>query len=61
MSSIRDPIKQEENVKPRKWNNHFIADIHTLVQVQQEAFHAMETLHLVPGRGQGVTAPPLQI
>lgn len=61
MSSIRDPIKQEENVKTRTWNNHFITDICTLVQVQHEAFHAMETLHLVPAREQGVTAPALQI
>lgn len=48
MSSIKDPIKQEENVKTGTLNDHFITDvrahIHTLVHVQHEAFHATETL-----------------
>jgi len=45
MSSIRDRIKQEENVKTRAWNGLFITDVHThTVHVQQEAFYAVETL-----------------
>lgn len=46
MNSIRDPIKQEENVKTRTRNDLFITDVHThtLVCVQHEASYATETL-----------------
>lgn len=48
MNSIRDPIKQEENVNTRTRNDIFITDVHThthmLVSVQHEASYAIETL-----------------